>query len=422
MDINYVFANKKATDMTDIFGGYSYPKMPKRTKVYKKRHLASARRNLTPAFVGASKVDQIKLAVKAGKAVGRSLKNAYNRFRAKRIKTASKGGYRMMKMEMSSHNDMTIHSMPNVYLKGKPYRGKTTSTLTHIEDYQASNSIGQGYQSVDLLEHIANHPKLIGQAVADRAQANYSVFNPYKLETAGGRINMDSGVYDSRPPQMRMLYKSVTATYEFVSLVNIPIVLELLLCTPAFDTAYNPVEVWNNAVTNDAQLYPNEAQGQTSYGASTTVVGRPATNSYGNEPYHHRDFNKQWNILAKKIFILQPGDQRIYKHTININKVISVAQFEKRNNFFKAGYTVVPMVIGRGGAIGISETDGTDAGQAAHGPVKYGTIVNYKHNFKGMPQSQYNALIMEENLTVAQAATRIKHVDDNDAVATYVDA
>lgn len=421
MDINYVFANKNTTDMTDIFGGYSYPKMPKRSKVYKKSQLVSARRNLTPAFVTSNKLEQMKAAIRLGKEVGKNLKNKYNQWRSKRSKTGSRNQV-LAKMEMSSHNDMTIHKMANVYLRGKPYRGKTTSTLTHMENYQASNSIGQGYQSVDLLEHIANHPKLIGQAVADRAQANYSVFNPYKLETAGGRINMDSSVYDARPPQMRLLYKSVTATYEFVSLVNIPIVLELLLCTPAFDTAYNPVEVWNNAVSNDAQLYPLEAQGQTSYGASTTQVGRPATNSYGNEPYHHRDFNKQWKILGKKIFILQPGDQRIYKHTININKVISVAQFEKRNNFFKAGYTVVPMVIGRGGAIGLAEGDNADAGQAGHGPVKYGTIVTYKHNFKGMPQSQYNALIMEENLTVAQAALRVKHIDDNDKDATYVDS
>lgn len=385
---------------------------------YSNSTLNPSRRSLINQFKKVLTPSNIKTAIKMGKSVAKKIKSVYKK------KPTIKNRLRvaMTKIEQSSHNDMTVHPMMNVVLKGKPYLGKTTSKLTHQEDYQACNSIGQGYQAVDLLEHIANHPKLTGGTNSDRTQANYSVFNVYKLQTAAGRVNMNTNTFDNTPSQMRLYYESVTASYEFVSLVNIPILVELYLCSPKFDTSYNPVEVWNAATVNDSQAYGTQAQGQTVYSTTTTTPGYAAQNTYGNKPTHYRDFNQQWSVVGRKTFILQPGDQRIYKHKIWIKKAISVAMFEKRNSFFKAGYSVVPLVVAKGGAIGLSSDDPSDAGQCAHGPVKYGVICNYKHNFKSIPESQYNAHIIEENLTVNQSAARIKIVDDNDEVATYKDA
>jgi len=373
------------------------------------RSRAIARVGLRVANRGYSLAKQMmsRAAVKSiAKGVKRKASSMFSK--SKRAKTTSR-------MDISSHNDMMHHKMKNVKLPGKPFKGKTTTTLQHIENWQGIQRVGQGYQAVNELEYVANHNKLMGSTATDRTGNNTSVFNPWLLDTTASRVNMGTSTVVNNPVQSRMLYDGVKATYEFVNLQNVPLVLELLLCSPRYDTDTTPYECWNGCRVVDGEGYADEVQGQTTYATTTTQPGYAAMNYYGSEPYHHRDWNRQWRILGKKVFVLQPGDQRIYTHHISIKKVMNRNVFLDRDSIFKAGFSIVPLVVAKAGAVGIAATDDADAGQCGHAGVNYGAIVTYHHKYRTLPKSQYQAVIVEEDLTVDQGKKRQSHINDQDA-------
>jgi len=318
-------------------------------------------------------------------------------------------------LEISQHNDLSMHSLRRLDLGGKGSFVKVDRSY-FSEDYQTIHTGAQGIQSSTMLEIVNNRNKMLGLTSSARNQNYTSAFNPWQLNLgATDTTNTFFSASSAYPNSGNTIGVNYTEwEFNFLSMETVPQIVELYFSTPVNDISYNPIESWTNSlVTERFGVAP--VAGPTAIADPNGQVGGAMENNVGQKPTDCKGFNKLWKTLYKRTFVLQPGDQRNFKGRLYTRRFALRQTIVDRNREYLRGFTVVPWITIKAGMVGIVATDISDvASEVAFGGTKIGVICKYKHVY-GFPKApMLTPKVQEVDLLYNQTLTKQKMVDDTD--------
>lgn len=368
-------------------------------------------------------------AIKVGAyALKKTLKSVHQRWMNKKRGTGSKTRQRRRRLarendllEISQHNDLSMHLLPSLYLPGKKHHCKKgTAVIRYQETCNTVTTSDFGRQLWGFCEHIYPRSKLIGGIATDRRDTNQMNSDIWLTNLHGERGNntLFPGPHPEVEPASSIFLRDTNYTLEFLSLDSIPVVVDLYFFTPAFDTAIDPIAWWQLAISRLGYTATLPVQADDTADITARVAGRAFAEKWGEDPRSTKGFTRVWKVLMKKTFVLQPGDQRNYKGVIHHNTAIMRSTLiDGRTQPYLRGITVLPIFICRGGLQGVRNVVLNSAIEVAHAPAKVGCASTYDHTFGFPALPELSVKLQEENLLVGlipaeQAAS--KFIDDTD--------
>ena len=123
-----------------------------------------------------------------------------------------------------------------------------------------------------------------------------------------------------------------------------------------------------------------------------------------------------WRSVTSVKVILQPGDQHNVKVDFQYNRRFYYREFQARSEQYLAGITIFPMVIQKGGLVGLSLTglDGS-ATEVANGSTKVGYATNFRYNLAALPPNRFTVGAFFPG-NVETTTDYVKQIDDVDNV------
>lgn len=319
-------------------------------------------------------------------------------------------------IEISQHNDMSLHRLAIKSVPGKHNYGKVSSKVKYRENYQTVQFNDQQEQFPFFLELLWNRRKVIGNTSTNRNSNDQNSFDPFDLNLVAQHSNTNLVPADvSDDDAQRILsIKGCKITFEALSLCTAPLMVSIYFLTPRFDTSENPISTWDNLMSRLSYGLAG-VEGPTLISDNNAQFGGEKTANWGVYPEKTRGFLKQWIILGKKTFVLQPGDQRNYQAYLKWNKTFRRQTFlDTRTNEYLKGMTVIPMVIQKAGLAGLIEEGAGDAVEVAHAAGKAGYSVQYEWDigFKAAPSLPVQ--VTEQNIVHSKNKSFVKIIDDTD--------
>lgn len=300
----------------------------------------------------------------------------------------------------------------------KPYKhGKTLGKY----EYQNSNNWVvqgiQGQQVVDYMEQLFNRAQLLGPFSSvrnDRGLIADDLFtlNPFYQIPASALYSATTGV-----PRTDILYmKEVNVGLHLLSMTQYPQVVKIYWMTPVFDTNTAPIEAWDSILAAKRNGQINQTVAST-LGAINATAGFASIGDVEGNPFHHKEFRKQWKALKAHHLVLQAGEQVNLNVSFDYEKVVAKESLELRTNLYLKGISVYPMIIAHGGLVGLSPDDPTKCTEVGYGAVKIGTLMNYKMRFGALGQSRFStARTYDGNISGFTGSKKV--IDDEDDIIT----
>lgn len=298
----------------------------------------------------------------------------------------------------------------------KPYKhGKTLGKY----EYQNSNNWivqgAQGVQVTDFMEHLFNRVQLLGPFSSVRGDRvaipdDLYTLNPFYQVPASALYGAAGGV-----SRTDVLYiKEVNVGLHLLSMTQYPQVVKVYWMTPVFDTNTAPIEAWQSILTAKRNGQVNQGVAST-LGAPTATAGFATVNDVESNPFHHKEFRRQWKAVKCHHLVLQAGEQVNLNLSFDYEKVLSRESMELRTNIYLKGISVYPMIIAYGGLVGLAPDEPTKCSEVGYGAVKIGTLLNYKMRFGALPQSRISAARAYDGNLAGFAGTK-KVIDDEDDI------
>lgn len=248
----------------------------------------------------------------------------------------------------------------------------------------------QGVQNVDYLDVILTRDIIVGTANTSRTSRlqladDLYQLNPYTVDPTN---NIHTGVTTGTARNDVMYIDSVRVVFEFLNMTILPQEMQLIMCTPNFDTSINPIDSWIQIVAS---------KGLTQATATTAVDISTGTASAGGavlafpreSPFTHREFRKLWSALNKTKICLQAGEQVNIEMVFKYNRIIEKELFAtSRTGQFLKGLTIFPMVITNAGLAGISSSEVLEATEISYGEVKVGVMTNQYYQLGALPATR----------------------------------
>lgn len=366
-------------------------------------------------------LQRMRLARAAGRQAGRVLKSAWKKWRSrkasskkKKIRTRNKNEDDLI--EISQHNDLSIHKLPNMAVPGAPLRAKGPKISTRFRhNQQAVVNALQGRQGLRELEFMMNREKIIGTV---SGTANLNFLDAVSMWAMNTKTSRDSTILFPGPsPEVEntqsIFVKGCALTLESVNLASVPVHVEIYFLTPKYDTNDNPINAWNTVLNREGYTAP-VVTGRANF-ASGVLVGKDAAENWGAKLFGNDGIGRVWTKMGYKHYVLQPGDQRNYKTYVRYNKYIKRSTFlDQRTHTYLKGLTVVPLVIVRGGVVGVTESPEASSVEVAHSACKVGFISTFNWSLGFPPNPSLPVTVAEDDLVTAFPVNQQKVVNDVD--------
>lgn len=322
-------------------------------------------------------------------------------------------------IEISQHNDMSMKNIGTYRFKGGQYK-KTEGTYLYRDIVPWVVSSVAGKQAVDFPEVIFTQFQIIGSTSANFAERYRLPDDLYALNPNANPTPLTS-IYPGPPTGILsndyMYIKHVKVATRFLSMETIPQKVTVYWVTPKFDTDNNPITQWDSIVTSK-NLSQGAAGARSVVTTLTALGGAESINTLGSSPWHHIEFRKNWGMVKKQQFVLQPGDQRNITFKVVYNKAINRNTFTNlRNNLFLKGYTVFPIIVVEGGLIGIGSDVASTASEVTTGPTKVGVLTDYQFVLGALPQSRFSVHRHVDHQIVNPDVSQYQRmIDDTDEI------
>lgn len=295
-------------------------------------------------------------------------------------------------IEISQHNDMSMKNIGVYRFKGGHYK-KTEGTYLYRDIVPWVISSVAGKQAVDFPEVIFTQYQITGSTSTNFAE-RYRLPDDLFLLNPNANPTPSTAIYPGPPTAVLsndyMYIKHVKVATRFLSMETIPQKVTVYWVTPKYDSDQNPITQWESIVTSK-NISQGSAGARSVVTTTTALGGAESINTLGSSPWQHIEFRKNWGLVKKQKFVLQPGDQRNITFKVVYNKAINRNTFVNlRNNVFLAGYTVFPIVVIEGGLIGIGSDVASTASEVTTGPTKVGLLTDYQFVMGALPQSRFS--------------------------------
>lgn len=373
-----------------------------------------------------------KRSVSRGRSRTRSIKREYkstatSKHRSQSVLAASKKhrGMSMVRADrginISQHNDLSIHTVPDIVLGNAVAKGKQLGNFHYMNNYSFIQNKNEGFQAVDVIGSHLTRDIIIGNlsAAATNRLARETLaddlflMNPWS--TLPGNAYFTSVA--TTVAQDRIFVKNVHLDLEMLSMENVPQMVDIYLITPKFDSFQDPIASWAQSLT-DVALGQGSNAPSVLRTVTTATSGKQSVNTYGVSPDASRIFRKTFNVLHCKSVILQPGDQYNLRYNIIYNKMLQKNLFSSSARFenYLKGWTVTVMAVTKGGLVGMTNAAGTGASEVCHANIKVGYALNYKYNLSAVPTSRIETARVYEGLLVGDTTEVQQKLDDTDQV------
>lgn len=325
--------------------------------------------------------------------------------------------------EISQHNDMSERRIPNVYPTGR-FRMKSMGHFTYYDSHQTVQIGNMGDQYVFELKQLMSYSQLAGATTNNRASVTQWATDPMLLNpfsSMPGNAIYPAATYTAND---KYAIKSVIAKYSIVSLEKIAqkVTFKLFMCKR--NTTVGPITSWFDSMGAEGMNQAFAGQPGTTLVANP-IPGQLRPNVVGMRPHQSAIFRKAWKEIANHTVILQPGDQRIIKTHININKSVTRQWLTDQSaNPYIGGFTIVPMIIVHGALVGIQPLDivgpppviYTESTEVTFGKTKLGIVNENFYTFFALPQNRLAVQRGQQGYIVNDTIEKTKETDDVDDV------
>lgn len=321
-------------------------------------------------------------------------------------------------LEISQHNDLSVRNL-GTFWPGKKWFPKY-KTIGKSYYHDVSNWVAtslQGEQCVDSIENILTRDMIVGLTTSARNNRQRIAVDLYYLA-----VTSASGVNSEFPDAATAQYandvfhvNNVVGTVSMLSMETIPQEVTVYFLTPRSDTNLDPVTYFSQVV-NAHNMGAAAAGAATSIINPVAIVGGQTYTDVGNNPFLYPEFRSLWRSVTSVKVILQPGDQHNVKVDFQYNRRFYYREFQARSEQYLAGITIFPMVIQKGGLVGLSLT-GTDgsATEVANGSTKVGYATNFRYNLAALPPNRFTVGAFFPG-NVETTTDYVKQIDDVDNV------
>lgn len=301
-----------------------------------------------------------KLAVKAGRAIGESVKKYFKSDKAHHKESVGSTVTRNID-NVSQHNDL---STTHIYVGGHRSRHvkkhKAYATLQH-QQAKVIQGLGAGLQMATDLTYFGNTSHFLNAATTPANSAAGAAtdawpispfeLNPYKNVTGSAILSAQAGV-------AKVLDRLFLHDFKGEMMFNNPLgtaqEVQIYFVMPKHTLDDSPLALWQMCIDNVNTSY-GLAQGTEralGSGANPTVSpsnGQQSTWTYGATPFQH----KQWlyKVVGSHKFVLATGCTKKIKWTQRINKMVDrqvLSSIDSGLPRIVKGLTLSVFVIARG--------------------------------------------------------------------------
>lgn len=328
-------------------------------------------------------------------------------------------------IEISQHNDLSMHSAGICRMPGGQYH-KTLGEYKYRVITQFTDLSGQTGRQLLLngIERIFSRSQIIGNTATsasapDQFPDDLFLLNP---NSTRGTNTLFPGPADPVSFNDYLYIKSVKFDTKVLSLTNVAQKVTAYWLTPNYDTDLTPQQSWTEIV-NGKNLSQGPAGTRPTLLTLAAIGGADGPLAIGANPFEHIEFRKQWKVMFKQVFVLQPGDQRAISGTIVYNKAISRKTFlNVRKTEYLKGFTVFPFIIVEAGLVGISSTTGTRSAEVSTAVPFVGVFSDYLLRFGSLPESRNstNRLVEHHIVNDTTDVTAFVNSVDQEQIQTLV--
>lgn len=296
---------------------------------------------------------------------------------------------------VSQHNDLSVKYIGKFTLFGAKHRKhEGVFNLRIVKPWIVEGQIGS--QVTDNTAVIFARDALMGINTGttgkNRNEKLDLDFDLYKYAT---EKQISTTLYTAVDvPVNEVLYAmNAYCNLSLLSMTSCPQIVTLYIVTPKYDTSTDPVTYFNNVVAdrNQGQIPQVVA---TTKAVATYTSGYASWLDYGQNPFHYWEYRKNWRCLKKYTVLLQPGDQHNISWEIVFNKIISREILtQTRKDQYLANITIVPMMVVRGGLVGVAPTGALvpdAATEVTYSQCKVGTLFNYQLKLAQLPATRFS--------------------------------
>lgn len=317
----------------------------------------------------------------------------------------------------SSHNDMSLHKLPAVGFHNRPIKSRIGKI--HFKENRSSiQSNTQGRQCYGALEVLFTRDKCIGTTSTTPDDPYKSAVDFFELNTNSTRDN--NALFVAASPSVErtnlMGVRKVRCEFNFLSMETVPQKVELYMLTPMFDTNRTPQEAYD-AMKGRASYGLSAVTGRATVIAGSSV-GHELLQTIGASFDHGTGLGREWKIMSKKTFVLQPGDSVAFFQNVTFNKYISrEILLDARTKTFLKGITIVPYMIAYAGLVG-NGTNIAESNYVYNGSTKIGVTSVYDYSLVFPSSPSLPVSVIASDLLVDQTDQKI--IDDNDDIDIVV--
>lgn len=287
------------------------------------------------------------------------------------------GGSATQVAEDHSHNDMYKYKM-TIHLTHKKLHKRLGYYEYHTQ-HSGYIQADEGKQGRDEINAFGHALQIFGNtAPSDNsgqpAQLLYNLYkwqmgpwamNPYKSIPNGTMIGADMN-----PAIDKIHLEYIESTTILCNTQSVPTQCEMVWLAPKHDASTGPLGAWNEVLSNKGiGVDENDQPNFTDVSPNAYEISRCSSTMYGQSPFGHKEFRRNWKTLHRKSFYLNAGDQKKVMQKIYYNKtwdktaLATVARPDDVNNAVTAennwlkGFSICVMLIVRPGTVVLPGSD-----------------------------------------------------------------
>lgn len=326
-------------------------------------------------------------------------------------------------LAISQHNDLSKRWLGS-YWPGL-FKRKSVKTFGNSYFHDVNNWVAgdkQGKQCVDSLENILTNFMIVGTTSNNRntrqqlAVALHDFCVTAAQNTGGFPFAAANAVAADK-----FYVRSVSANVSMLSLENVAQEVLMYFVTPKKDTYLDPVSYFDQ-ICQVHRLGNGAATPAAATTTATATAGGADYTDIGQNPWKYEEFRNVWRCIKAVKIVLQPGDQHSVSASFKYNRPFLLKEFSARSSVYLSGITIVPMVILRGGLVGIALNDASVSSEVANAKTRVGFATNYQYNLAALPVSRFVAEGYFPGNVVDDTTQVMHHINDVDVVSQLATA
>jgi len=307
----------------------------------------------------------------------------------KRSKTATR-----LTLSHVDANDIAVKTFSLGSKKKKLYPAKGTGTYVILNTFVQQDQVREGQQLVLTGDSNLSVPAICGADATVRNQ-KHSLLNaiqnllPDVYTTSGFNLGQMPATNSTTAQKPNFVVSHIDNAFNLSNMTTTSCEVFIYWLTPKRNTLYDPYTCWADAINDIKGPLPVpgfQTNAAINIGASGGYNTTPDT--FGDSPFLYKGFTSVWRSVHSEHLILKSFSQQNFNFRYNVNAFVNGEVYQQlyaEGHFFKAGVSLVPLIIARPALVMVSDTSGGTVAEPVIGMCTLSSFQSMKYHIFTVP-------------------------------------